>query len=182
MLDFWVVWVESWLRRCVFVLWVRLVRILTLLESLDYPSGIPLCVLDLLLCFLVWRTPYVYKVEEGSGGIESHGCLLCNFVRFDHSLCSVQRLLSKLLDVCLACRIVGNSSLRGICTLCLHHSRISDLCSDVEARSLKYSATTMTTYLLQFIHQFRGVSEHLFAGRVQLLRKDLVDNPVLACE
>jgi len=54
---------------------VRLVGILPFLDRLGYPCGIPLCVLDLLLCLLVGGSPDVDQVEEGCRGIKGCRCL-----------------------------------------------------------------------------------------------------------
>ena len=157
------------------MLGVRFIRIVALPDRLDYPGGVPLCILDLLLRFLVWRTPYVDEMKEGSGGVEGHGCVLRDLVRLDHSLGTVQRLLGELLDICLACRVVGDGVLRRIGTLCLYNRLVnSRFFSSMVPRA-------RMTYLLQFVHQLRGVCEHLFAVRVQLLGQDLVDHPVFAC-
>lgn len=110
-LDFRIGGVERRLLWRLFLLGVRLVGIFALFDCPDDPGGIPLCVLDLLLCFLVWRAPYVDEVEEGSGRVESHGCLLRDLVGLDHPFCSIQRLLGELLDVCLARCVVGDGIL-----------------------------------------------------------------------
>jgi hypothetical protein len=143
-LHFGIIRVQLWLRFEFLRFRVRLVWVLSVLDRLRYAGRIPFRVLDLLLCLLVGRSPDVYEVEEGCGGIEGLRGLpgpllarlgsqdapyiLSNFVRLDNALCPIQGLLCELLDVGLAGRIVDDGVLGCVFSLGLRRGRLADSC------------------------------------------------------
>ncbi len=95
-----------------------------------------------------------------------------DLVCLDHSLCPVQRLLRKLLHIRLARRVIRDCLLGIVFSSGLDSSKL-DLVRG-------FTLDGLGTYLFQLVHQVHRVLEQLAIGVLQPLRKNLIDDPVLA--
>jgi hypothetical protein len=168
---------------------IRLVGVFPLLYRLDNARRIPFGVLDLLLRLLVHRAPYVRDVEEGCCGVKrccglpgipSAGdsiksenlSILCHSIGLHNPFCSVKGFLGELLDVCLPGGIICHGVFARV--LCLGLRQVS---------WPRRQSELLIGYpnLFHLLDQVCCVAQNVFVGCVQLLRQDLVDCPILAC-